>query len=144
MGARSAEIFQIYQLIFLINSYQMGARSAENVLIYQLIFLNKFLSNGRAQRRNFFNLCVDTIPFRPRAKFFVQIKSDFRPRTRYRIWQNRIKKSDQETGSGYNPRFSAGRDPPRLPTPTSPPHSLTPTLPRTPAHVVAVDFNTPR
>ena len=67
MGARSAEIFQIYQLIFLINSYQMGARSAENFLIYQLIFLNKFLTNGRAQRGKFLNLCVDKMPFRSRG-----------------------------------------------------------------------------
>ena len=61
MGARSAEIFQIYQLIFLINSYQMGARSAEIFLIYQLIFL------GRAQRGKFLNLCVDKIRSRPRG-----------------------------------------------------------------------------
>ena len=63
MGARSAEIFQIYQLIFLINSYQMGARSAENFLIYQLIFLNKFLTNGRAQRGNVFNISTTTSKF---------------------------------------------------------------------------------
>ena len=44
---------------FLINSYQMGARSAENVLIYQLIFLNRFLTNRRAQRGNFFNISID-------------------------------------------------------------------------------------
>ena len=31
----------------------MGARSAEIFLIYQLIFLNKFLTNGRAQRGKF-------------------------------------------------------------------------------------------
>ena len=41
----------------------MGARSAENFLIYQLIFLNKFLTNGRAQRGKFLYLCVDKIRF---------------------------------------------------------------------------------
>ena len=37
----------------------MGARSAENFLIYQLIFINKFLSNVRAQRGKFFNISID-------------------------------------------------------------------------------------
>ena len=39
----------------------MGARSAEMFFIYQLIFLNKFLTNGRAQRGKFLYLCVDKI-----------------------------------------------------------------------------------
>ena len=51
----------------------MGARSAEKFLIYQLIFLNKFLTNRHAQRGKFLNLCVDKIGFRPRSNLCVDI-----------------------------------------------------------------------
>ena len=54
----------------------MGARSAENFLIYQLIFINNFLSNGRAQRGKFliYQLIFKINSFFVEKKYYASIQ----------------------------------------------------------------------